>query len=51
MDTAKASHISGDRGCGRMDWQVLDWNAPAREFYERRNAQWLKEWLTYRLTY
>jgi GNAT superfamily N-acetyltransferase len=39
------------RGCGRMEWQVLDWNTPARDFYERRHARWLKEWLTYRLTY
>ena len=39
------------RGCGRMDWQVLDWNTPAREFYNRRNAQWMQEWLTYRITY
>jgi hypothetical protein len=39
------------RGCGRMEWQVLDWNTLAREFYHRRQAQWMKEWLTYRLTY
>ena len=39
------------RGCGRMDWNVLDWNRPARDFYHRRNAQWMKEWLLYRLTY
>jgi hypothetical protein len=34
-----------------MDWNVLDWNTPARDFYHRRNAQWMKEWLLYRLTY
>jgi GNAT superfamily N-acetyltransferase len=39
------------RGCGRMDWQVLEWNALARDFYRRRHAEWLKEWLTYRITY
>ena len=39
------------RECGRMDWQVLDWNTPARDFYERRNATWMKDWLTYRITY
>ena len=43
--------LGEDRGCGRMDWNVLDWNTPAREFYHRRNAQWMKEWLLYRLTY
>lgn len=43
--------LGAERGCGRMDWQVLDWNTLARDFYHRRNAQWLKEWLTYRITY
>lgn len=38
-------------GCGRMEWQVLDWNKIARDFYHARNAQHLKEWLTYRITY
>jgi GNAT superfamily N-acetyltransferase len=39
------------RGCGRMEWQVLDWNTLAREFYHRRQATWMKDWLTYRITY
>jgi GNAT superfamily N-acetyltransferase len=39
------------RGCGRMDWAVLDWNTLARDFYHRRNATWLKDWLLYRITY
>ena len=43
--------IGGARGCGRMDWQVLDWNAPARRFYERRGGQWMQEWLLYRIAY
>jgi GNAT superfamily N-acetyltransferase len=38
------------RGCGRMEWVVLDWNRPALEFYERFGAQRLKEWVTMRLT-
>ena len=37
------------RECGRMEWVVLDWNAPAIEFYERRGARRLSEWHTYRL--
>jgi GNAT superfamily N-acetyltransferase len=42
----------GERhGCGRMDWQVLDWNSLARDFYRRHNARWMKEWLLYRITY
>ena len=43
--------LGEERGCGRMDWNVLDWNTPARDFYHRRNARWMKEWLLYRLTY
>jgi GNAT superfamily N-acetyltransferase len=43
--------LGAERGCGRMEWQVLDWNALAREFYHRRQATWMKEWLLYRVTY
>jgi GNAT superfamily N-acetyltransferase len=37
------------RGCGRMEWSVLDWNASAQGFYERLGAHRLAEWLPYRL--
>ena len=37
--------LGANRGCGRMEWQVLDWNALAREFYHRRQATWMKDWL------
>lgn len=43
--------LGEQRGCGRMDWTVLDWNSMARDFYHRRNAQWMKEWLLYRIVY
>jgi GNAT superfamily N-acetyltransferase len=43
--------LGAERGCGRMEWQVLDWNTLAREFYHRRQAMWMKDWLTYRITY
>jgi GNAT superfamily N-acetyltransferase len=43
--------LGAQRGCGRMEWQVLDWNALAREFYKRRQATWMKDWLLYRITY
>ena len=43
--------LGAERGCGRMEWQVLDWNTLAREFYHRRQATWMKDWLPYRLTY
>lgn len=37
------------RGCGRMEWQVLDWNRPAIEFYDKLGARQMKEWLPYRM--
>ena len=37
------------RGCGRMEWVVLDWNKSAIRFYERLRARHLKEWYTYRI--
>ena len=37
------------RGCGRMEWSVLDWNHLAREFYERQGAKHLREWHLYRI--
>lgn len=38
------------RGCGRMEWAVLDWNIQAINFYERLGARWLSDWKVYRLT-
>ncbi len=38
------------RGCGRMEWAVLDWNQPAIDFYESLGARRLKEWQVCRLT-
>ena len=38
------------RGCGRLEWVVLDWNALAIDFYDRLGAARMKEWLPYRLT-
>ena len=38
------------RGCGRMEWAVLDWNQLAIDFYEKIGARRMKEWYVYRLT-
>ncbi len=38
------------RGCGRMEWSVLDWNQLAIDFYERFGAKRLNEWKYYRLS-
>lgn len=44
------ARLAVERGCGRLEWAVLDWNRPAIEFYERVGAQPLSDWTTYRLT-
>ena len=36
--------------CGRMNWQVLDWNAEAIAFYQRLGAKMLGEWRAFRLS-
>ncbi len=38
------------RGYGRLEWSVLDWNAPAIGFYRALGAEPLDEWTVYRLT-
>jgi GNAT superfamily N-acetyltransferase len=45
-------HLAGlanERGCGRMEWAVLDWNEPAIGFYESLGARRLREWQLCRL--
>ena len=42
--------IAVRRGCGRMEWTVLDWNTPAIGFYEGLGAQLKREWILTRLT-
>jgi GNAT superfamily N-acetyltransferase len=47
------AHLAGicvERGYGRLEWWVLDWNAPARGFYQSIRAQALTEWIPYRVT-
>lgn len=39
-----------EEGCGRFEWQVLDWNTPAIEFYKSLGAAVMKEWLTLRVS-
>lgn len=46
-------HLAGlavERGCGRMEWSVLDWNSRAIEFYESLGAKPVDGWTVYRLT-
>ncbi|HVS52692.1 MAG TPA: GNAT family N-acetyltransferase [Opitutaceae bacterium] len=42
--------LANARGCGRMEWSVLDWNQPAINFYEALGAQRMKDWQLCRLT-
>jgi GNAT superfamily N-acetyltransferase len=42
--------IARDRGCGRMEWAVLDWNEPAINFYRKLGAKPMHEWTVFRLT-
>lgn len=44
------ARIADERGCGRMEWAVLNWNEPAIKFYEKLGAKALDEWIIYRLT-
>jgi len=41
--------IARDRGCGRMEWAVLDWNEPAIQFYRALGATPMDEWTVFRL--
>ncbi len=42
--------LAVEERCGRFEWQVLDWNSPAIQFYESLGAKVMKEWLTMRVT-
>ena len=42
--------IARDRGCGRMEWAVLNWNESAIKFYRTLGAKPMNEWTVFRLT-
>jgi len=46
----RLAEIAIERGYGRLEWAVLDWNTPSIEFYRRLGAVPLDEWTAYRLT-
>jgi GNAT superfamily N-acetyltransferase len=41
--------IAREKGCGRMEWSVLDWNRPAIEFYRKLGARAMDGWTVFRL--
>ena len=44
------AQLAVERGAGRFDWNVLDWNEPAIGFYQRLGAEVLPDWRTCRVT-
>ena len=45
----RLAQIAQERGCGRMEWAVLDWNDPAIQFYRKLGAEPMNEWTVFRL--
>ncbi|MFN7164553.1 MAG: GNAT family N-acetyltransferase [Hyphomonas sp.] len=43
------AEIAVERGCGRLEWSVLDWNKPSIDFYLSVGAKPMDEWTVYRL--
>ena len=47
---AHVANIAVERGCGRFEWAVLDWNTPSIDFYKSLGAVPLEDWTLFRLT-
>ena len=47
---ARLAQLAVERGCGRVEWAVLDWNEPSIRFYEALGAVAMSDWTTFRLT-
>ena len=45
-----AARVAVERGCGRFEWSVLDWNQPSIEFYQSLGADLLPDWRICRVT-
>ncbi len=46
----RLARLAVERGCGRVEWAVLNWNRPSIEFYEALGARPNSEWTVYRLS-
>lgn len=46
----KLASIAVERGCGRLEWSCLDWNAPSIGFYLSLGARPMSDWTVYRVT-
>jgi GNAT superfamily N-acetyltransferase len=47
---AALGRLAVERGCGRLEWSVLDWNEPSIQFYRALGAVGLEEWTANRVT-
>jgi GNAT superfamily N-acetyltransferase len=47
---ARVAAIAVEKGCPRMQWEVLDWNTSAVDFYAKLGASFLDEWRNVRMT-
>jgi GNAT superfamily N-acetyltransferase len=45
-----AARLAKARGCGRLEWSVLDWNEPAIGFYRKLGAVPMNEWTVFRVS-
>lgn len=46
----RLAQLARERGCGRVEWAVLNWNQPSIDFYKALGAAPMDEWTVYRLT-
>lgn len=45
----RLAQLAVERGCGRLEWSVLDWNEPSIGFYQRLGARMMDQWTTCRI--
>ena len=46
----RLAQLALERGCGRLEWRVLDWNQPSIDFYKSLGASLMPEWILVRMT-
>lgn len=47
---ARLARLTKERGCGRLEWSVLDWNEPSIRFYESLGAVAMDDWTVHRVS-
>src|SRR5580658_3563327 len=46
----RVAEIAVEKNCGRLKWQVLDWNTPAIDFYKAMGAEFMDDWRNVRIS-